>query len=182
MNTPVTGKFSDPVNKDQMGEALAKSPGLKFDAGKPMLSLLSRIWLEGTARVLTFGAKKYAAHNWRKGMQHSRLLDALQRHVLAFQDGEELDPESGLPHLDHASCCLMFLRENHELRRECDDRHVDQNRIARAEKAEASKQMEARQAEIARIQDSLARTCSPELFERLMHETVVFYSGKSGRV
>jgi hypothetical protein len=105
-----------------------RSPGLKFDHGKPPLSLLSRVWLEGTASVLAYGAKKYAAHNWRKGMQHSRLLDALQRHILAFQDGEDFDDESKLAHLFHASCCLMFLAENHIRRPEWDDRYKEEKK------------------------------------------------------
>jgi hypothetical protein len=74
------------------------------------------------ARVLTFGAKKYAAHNWRKGIVYSRLFDALQRHLWAWWSGEEIDPESGESHLDHAACCLMFLREL-SLRPELDDRY-----------------------------------------------------------
>jgi hypothetical protein len=36
---------------------------------------------------------------------------ALLRHLFAWWRGEELDPESGLSHLAHAGCCLMFLME-----------------------------------------------------------------------
>ncbi len=108
---------------DQVAEAEKKSPGLKFDTGKPPMELLSRVWLEGTANVLAYGAKKYAAHNWRKGIQFSRLLGAAQRHILAFQDGEDTDPETGLSHLYHASCCLMFLSELNERMPQMDDRY-----------------------------------------------------------
>ena len=83
--------------------------GVKFDKGKPPLSLLPRAALEEEARVLAFGAEKYGRDNWRLGMDHSRLLDACMRHVVAYADGEDLDPESGLPHLAHARCCLGFL-------------------------------------------------------------------------
>jgi hypothetical protein len=80
-------------------------------------------------QVLTFGKKKYAAHNWRKGIQISRLMAACLRHVLAFNSGEDFDPETGLSHLYHASCCLMFASELIETKREeVDDRY-------RAEKA-----------------------------------------------
>lgn len=109
--------------EEQLKSANAKSPGLKFDTGKEPLELLSRVWLLGVAKVLAFGAKKYAAHNWRKGMQYSRLLGAAQRHILAFQDGENVDPETGLSHLYHASCCLMFLAELSERQPEWDDRY-----------------------------------------------------------
>lgn len=83
--------------------------GSKYDGGKPGLDLIDRSWLIETAKVLDFGAKKYAAYNWRGGIQYSRLTGAALRHILAFNDGEDNDPETGLSHLAHASCCLMFL-------------------------------------------------------------------------
>jgi hypothetical protein len=103
------------------------SGGLKFDAGKPPLALLDRTALEEVAQVLAFGAKKYAAHNWRGGISYSRLADAALRHLLAFMDGEDFDPESGLPHLAHASCCLMFLQNMARTRPDMDDRHTAQS-------------------------------------------------------
>lgn len=63
------------------------------------------------------------AHNWRKGHDYSRITNSLQRHLNAFQAGEEVDPESGLPHVDHILCNALFLsgavREHPEL----DDRY-----------------------------------------------------------
>lgn len=94
----------------------------KHDSEKPRMDLLSSKWLIGVAKVLTFGAKKYEANNWRKGHQASQLIGAALRHITAFNDGENLDSESGLSHLYHASCCLMFLAENMEVRPEFDDR------------------------------------------------------------
>ena len=73
------------------------------------LSLLPRLGLESIARVFGFGAEKYDSHNWRKGYEWSKSLDALQRHVLAFQDGETYDAESGLPHLAHAGFHVLVL-------------------------------------------------------------------------
>lgn len=105
-----------------LAEAEKKSPGLKFDTGKPPLELLSPRYLEGTAKVLGFGAQKYAAWNWSKGIHYSRLIGGILRHVTAFQAGEDIDPESGLPHLYHASCGLMFLTEMQHLHPELDDR------------------------------------------------------------
>lgn len=97
--------------------------GVKHDQGKEPLGLLARSWLLGVARVLAFGAKKYAAHNWRGGIERSRLIDASLRHILAYNEGEDLDPESGLNHLYHASCCLMFASELHITRPDLDDRY-----------------------------------------------------------
>ena len=99
------------------------SEGIKHDAEKVRLDLLSPLWLTGVGQVLTFGARKYAAHNWRKGIERSRLLGACLRHVLAYLNGEDNDPETGLSHLFHASCCLMFASELHETRPDLDDRY-----------------------------------------------------------
>lgn len=99
------------------------SGGTKHDGEKIQLDLLSPRWVVGVGSVLTFGAKKYAAHNWRKGIALSRLLGACLRHVFAFIGGEDRDAESGLSHLYHASCCLMFASELHETRPDLDDRY-----------------------------------------------------------
>ena len=98
--------------------------GTKFDTDKPNCSLLPSIPLLGAARVLGMGMRKYGAHNWRSGIEYSRLYAATLRHLLAFNDGEDFDDESGLPHLDHALCELMFLREMYETRKDLDDRYV----------------------------------------------------------
>src|SRR6476659_9093489 len=83
---------------------------LKFDQDKLPLELLDPLFLEETAKVLKFGAAKYEAWNWAKGTYDwSRLYGALLRHLNAFWSGEDCDPESGLPHLSHAACMLMFL-------------------------------------------------------------------------
>lgn len=84
--------------------------GLKYDNGKAPLGLIPYESLQGTAQVLAFGAKKYAAHNWRGGFEWSRLIDAAMRHLHAFNAGEDLDLESGLSHADHAACCIAFLQ------------------------------------------------------------------------
>lgn len=89
----------------------AAPAGVKHDAGKPPLGLISRLALEEEAKVMAFGVQKYGTHNWRSGMDFSRLMDAALRHVYAFADGEDLDKETGLSHLAHARCCLAFLLE-----------------------------------------------------------------------
>jgi len=81
------------------------------DPAKLPMALIPTAILRGIAAALGYGAKKYAPNNWRRGMKYSEVYSALQRHLVAWQDGEELDGESGLSHLDHAACCLAFLRE-----------------------------------------------------------------------
>ena len=96
------------MTEEQGKEALERE-GVKYDAGKPMLGLFPFEALTEIGKVLTYGAKKYEAHNWRKGMAWSRYYDALLRHLNAWNSGEDIDPESGLMHLAHAGCCLVFL-------------------------------------------------------------------------
>jgi hypothetical protein len=97
--------------------------GIKNDQDKNRLDLLSSSWIEGVGQVLTFGARKYSANNWRSGLARSRLLGACLRHVFAYLRGEDLDAETGLLHLYHASCCLMFASELHFTKPETDDRY-----------------------------------------------------------
>lgn len=66
--------------------------------------------LEEVARVYSFGAKKYADHNWYKGYAWGLSLAALVRHVVRWAQGEQKDPESGLHHLAHAVFhCLTLI-------------------------------------------------------------------------
>lgn len=69
----------------------------------------TRALLEAEARVFGYGAKKYAAWNWTKGMPWSVPVACIIRHLLAREDGELLDPESGLPHAGHVACNLRML-------------------------------------------------------------------------
>lgn len=96
-----------------------KKAGLKYDAGKTRFELYPIDAYEGCAKVLTFGANKYTPQGWRSVPDaKNRYYAALIRHLNAQKvhidnggEGLALDEESGLPHLDHAQCCLVFLRE-----------------------------------------------------------------------
>ena len=86
------------------------SEGKKFDQGKLRFSLLPFQSVEDVVQVLEYGAKKYAPDNWRKVSEpRQRYFDAALRHLWAWKKGERLDPESGLSHLAHAACSLLFL-------------------------------------------------------------------------
>jgi hypothetical protein len=88
---------------------LIAAEGRKDDGGKASYHLLAPEFLETTAAVLSFGAAKYGARNWERGMAWSRPFAAMMRHMWAWWRGEKTDPETGLSHLHHAACCLMFL-------------------------------------------------------------------------
>jgi hypothetical protein len=83
--------------------------GFKVDAGKATFTYLPFDALGAINRVLVFGAKKYADRNWEKGMNWTRPWDACVRHLDAWMRREEADEESGMSHLWHAGCCILFL-------------------------------------------------------------------------
>jgi len=98
---------------DENGERIMQeSKGKKHDAGKPMMGLIPGEAELELAKVLTFGAEKYGADNWREVPNAKvRYTSAMHRHLNAVKRGEVLDDESGLSHLGHAAACLMFLLE-----------------------------------------------------------------------
>ena len=85
------------------------SGGTKHDKDKNKVELLPVDALSAIAEILTSGAKKYDARNWEKGMEWSRPYGALLRHLWAWWDGENKDPETGKSHLWHAGCNMLFL-------------------------------------------------------------------------
>lgn len=87
------------------------SEGKKFDQDKTRLDLVYPQFVENVGKVLTFGAKKYEPNNWQKVEDPvNRYYAAALRHLIAWREGEKIDPESGLSHLAHAACNLMFLQ------------------------------------------------------------------------
>ena len=83
--------------------------GLKYDDGKLPFHLMPWDSLEEVVKVMDYGAKKYSENNWRKGFAWSRVLSACFRHLSSWILGEDNDKETGLSHLAHAICCLLFL-------------------------------------------------------------------------
>jgi hypothetical protein len=88
------------------------SEGRKDDQGKARLDLIPVKPLLGLAEVLSHGADKYGQDNWRHVKDaRRRYYSAALRHLFAWWDGELIDEESGLPHLDHVLANIVFLRE-----------------------------------------------------------------------
>lgn len=83
--------------------------GVKLDQDKPRMDLIPALAALEEARVWTFGARKYAEHNWAKGLKFSRIIAAAMRHLNSIQQGEDRDPESGLLHAAHIRCCMAML-------------------------------------------------------------------------
>lgn len=98
-----------PEEEEAMQQMLA-TEGRKYDTGKPDYTLLPWDAVEEIVKVLDFGARKYARDNWKhvEGAE-TRYLAAALRHITAHARGEKDDPETGISHLAHAGCCILFL-------------------------------------------------------------------------
>jgi hypothetical protein len=112
--------MKEPPEKEELKfngiEKQAEEASVKHDSGKVPYSYVPLDLLDGTARVLEFGAKKYDRHNFRKGFDPNRLLDAVLRHLTEVQNMlrtentvDGLDNESGLFHGHHAIADLLIL-------------------------------------------------------------------------
>lgn len=94
-----------------------------LDDGKLELHyILAMEGLCSVAKVGMYGAKKYGQHNWRGGMPWMKLLGSCTRHLAAFIKGENLDRESGLPHLAHLAYNALMLLDYMETHNDKDDR------------------------------------------------------------
>lgn len=122
MNPADAGGESPPLHVIPVD--LDSKVAFKDDSKKTDLSLLPYRPLAEIAKVLEFGAKKYDRNNWRKGFAHERLVAAMLRHLFAYNEGETNDPETGLCHLAHLGCMLLFLMETRHTHPELDYRGV----------------------------------------------------------
>jgi hypothetical protein len=83
---------------------------MKYDEGKLRYDLITPEFLEGLAKVMTFGAEKYEPNSWQNVEDgYNRYYSALMRHLEAIRMGEVVDADSGLPHIYHVGCNAMFL-------------------------------------------------------------------------
>jgi len=83
--------------------------GIKYDGDKLMYNLVPMQAQEEVVKVLTHGAKKYAPDNWKQVPDlQDRYYSAALRHLEAHRAGERYDIDSGLPHLAHVACCMLF--------------------------------------------------------------------------
>lgn len=101
----------------------------RFNTGKLNWGLVDFDSLEDMVKVLSFGAKKYSPHNWRKGLGTTEICESLIRHLQAYLRGEDLDPESGLSHIGHIQCNAMFLAYMNRYKPEFDNRYKDLNKL-----------------------------------------------------
>lgn len=101
-----------------MTESKATNPKDTVGITKAPLSVIPAPALHALGLAMMEGALKYGRHNYRDaGIRYSVYYDAIQRHMSAWWEGEDIDPDSGLPHVVKAMacCCILFdamVREN----------------------------------------------------------------------
>jgi hypothetical protein len=86
----------------------------RFNEGKPQWSLVDFKSLVPLARVMEFGAKKYARDNWKIKLDLNQCLESLSRHLFSLMSGEERDSESGELHIGHIMANAMFWQYHNE--------------------------------------------------------------------
>lgn len=86
------------------------NPKQAFGDLKVPLQLVPNIATAYMAMGLKEGARKYGPFNWREtNVEAMTYVGAALRHIAAFVDGEDTDPDSGNPHLAHAMASLAIL-------------------------------------------------------------------------
>jgi len=95
----------DPLSPEE-----GENPKDRLASRKPPLSLVPPALSIYCAKVFALGAKKYGPYNWRKTkVRYSVYLEAALRHIYAAMDGQDYDPESGVPHVAHVAACMAIL-------------------------------------------------------------------------
>lgn len=92
---------------------------------KAPLRLVPRALRILAAPAMALGAAKYGPYNWReKGVKLSVYLEAMDRHLDAYFDRQDLDDESGYSHLSHVAACLAIIADAQAIGKLIDDRPV----------------------------------------------------------
>jgi len=108
----------------------------RFNTGKRQWSLVDFKSLEPLVKVLEYGAVKYSPHNYKKGLPITETCESLLRHTMAFLEGEDIDPESGLEHVGHIMANAMFLAYNMREKKEIYDNRFKNGKTEETRPAE----------------------------------------------
>ena len=88
------------------------NPKDRAGSKKPNLSIIPLRPLYEVALALYEGALKYGPWNWREeSVDEMIYVDAAIRHLNQWIAGEDIDPDSGLPHISKAIAGLVVLRD-----------------------------------------------------------------------
>lgn len=101
----------------------ASNPKDIIGAGKAPLELVPDTLRVAASMAFLEGALKYGRYNWRlAGVRASIYKAALDRHMASWWNGEDIDEQSGLPHLWKAAACIAILIDAAEVDKLTDDR------------------------------------------------------------
>jgi hypothetical protein len=121
------------VNDFQKAHDIIQNQAVNYDSGKLRLDLIPPEVTVALALAFGYGAEKYSDDNWLKGMDWSRHIGSLERHLLDWKMGQTHDKESGNHHLAHAlvRMAMLLVYEMREIGN--DDRkrtHVDSEALS----------------------------------------------------
>lgn len=110
-----------------MADPASKPTNPKDAIGSSKLPM--HLWPETASMMgslaLLDGALKYGRSNYREiGVRASIYYDAARRHLAAWMEGEDHDPDSGVPHLGHALACIAIIVDAQAAGKLNDDRNV----------------------------------------------------------
>ena len=100
-------------------------PKAEFGILKPSISCVPPVAIFAMGQVMQSGADKYGAFNWRsRKVNASVYYNAIQRHLMAWWDGQENDPDTAASHLGHAMAGAALILDGQSLGVLNDDRPV----------------------------------------------------------
>ena len=106
-----------------MSERKEGNPKDAIGVTKVPFSTIPQQVLGEVGLALLEGALKYGRFNWRAmGVRYTVYRDAMQRHMADFEEGQDIDPDSGLSHVTKAIACLTVLRDSMMMGNWVDDR------------------------------------------------------------
>jgi hypothetical protein len=104
---------------------LKTANGLRLNNGKLRYDLLEPYAIQELVKVFTKGAEKYSDFNWLDGgMDYSKMLASLKRHIAAFELGEDIDQETQCLHMAQAAWNALALVSYSKYCPENDDRII----------------------------------------------------------
>jgi hypothetical protein len=106
-----------------VSETKDSNPKEAIGSAKLMVHLVPSTAVAYMALAFTEGAAKYGKYNWRyAGVRYSTYLDAMHRHLMKLQNGENVDGVTGVPHLASIMACAAIICDSFHYGKLNDDR------------------------------------------------------------
>lgn len=119
--TPLSVEFTAVDIPTTVGKP--SNPKDRVGVSKPPMSVVPTLVLMEVGVAMLEGCKKYGAFNFRGvGVRGSIYYDATMRHLMAWWEGQDIDPDSGLNHITKAITSLVVLRDAMLMDKFTDDR------------------------------------------------------------